>query len=358
MPVKFSIHSNIHDYQVSFEEHSGFIDELANHPFSCFIVDENVWKIYSGSLLKHLPSDNVIILPINEDRKSLDTVQELYDHLVKLPSKRNLTLITFGGGILQDITGFVASTLYRGIKWIFVPTTLLAQADSCIGSKTSLNFRGYKNLIGTFFPPSQVHIYPPFLQSQLDSDYYSGYGEVIKLHLMGGASLFQDLLALSPALLWKDAKVLEKAIRQSLEVKMDYMSGDEFDLGRRNLLNYGHDFGHALENTSHFDIPHGQAVIFGMLAANIVAKNRGLLDDALAMEIAGKTLIPGLKVRPSLESITVEKMITAMKKDKKRTGDLLALIMMQTDFSFIRVSDLSTSEVANALDESRDLLDL
>jgi len=349
MSLGFSIHSNIHDYDVFIEQTPEFIDNLTALPLTCFVVDENVWKIYGTTLLRSIPGPSRIILPINEDRKNLETVQELYDGLVDRPAKRNLTLVSIGGGILQDITGFAASTLYRGIHWIFVPTTLLAQADSCIGSKTSLNYRGYKNLIGTFFPPTRVYIYPPFLQSLLDPDFYSGFGEVVKLHLMGGIDFFHQISRQAPDILQREPAALVTAIRDSLKIKLDFMSGDEFDSGRRNLLNYGHDFGHALENTSDFAVPHGQAVIFGMLAANLVARNRNLLDKNLEQGIAETLLIPSLIVRPSPQALEPRLLIRAMQKDKKRTGDLLALVMMTNDFNFVRVNDLTSDEVISAL---------
>ena len=358
MSMNFTVQSNIRDYDVLIQPTPDFISQLTQHPQACFVVDENVWNIYSTTLLKDLPANDVIVLPINEDRKNLETVQELYDQFVKLSAKRNLTLVSVGGGILQDITGFAASTIYRGINWIYIPTTLLAQADSCIGSKTSLNYRGYKNLIGTFFPPTQIHIYTPFLKTQEDSDFYSGFGEVIKLHLMGGELNFRELVQHTPSILSRDSEALLYSIRASLAVKLSYMAGDEFDTGRRNLLNYGHDFGHALESTSNFAVPHGQAVIFGMLAANLVARNRGLLSEVLVDEIAQKLLLPSLKILPAPESINPEVMITAMKKDKKRTGDLLALIMMQNNFDFVRVNDLTPQEVINAITESKAILGL
>ncbi|MBC7875881.1 MAG: 3-dehydroquinate synthase [Anaerolineales bacterium] len=358
MSMNFSVQSNIRNYDVLIESDPDFIEQLAQSPQACFVVDENVWNLYSSTLLKDLPTSDVIVLPINEDRKSLETVQELYDQFVTLSAKRNLKLISFGGGILQDITGFAASTIYRGIHWIYIPTTLLAQADSCIGSKTSLNYHGYKNLIGTFFPPAQIYIYPPFLKTQSDPDFYSGLGEVIKLHLMGGELNFRDLIQHIPSIMSRDPDALLQAIRVSLDVKLSYMDGDEFDIGRRNLLNYGHDFGHALESTSNFAVPHGQAVVFGMLAANFVARNRGLLNEMLATEIARNLILPSLKVLPPVHSIEPEVIIDAMKKDKKRTGDLLALIMMQNNFDFIRINDLTPVEVASALTESKAMLNL
>lgn len=358
MSMNFTVQSNIHNYDVLIQSSPNFISKLAQHPQTCFVVDENVWNLYSTNLLKDLPTSDVMVLPINEDRKNLETVQTLYDHFVTLSAKRNLTLISFGGGILQDITGFAASTIYRGITWIYIPTTLLAQADSCIGSKTSLNYHGYKNLIGAFFPPTQIHIYTPFLKTQEDSDFYSGFGEVIKLHIMGGEAHFRELVQNIPYILARDADVLLQSIQACLAIKLNYIAGDEFDNGRRNLLNYGHDFGHALESTSNFAVPHGQAVIFGMLAANLVARNRRLLNAALVDEITQKLLLPSLKILPAPESIKTEVMVTAMKKDKKRTGDLLALIMMQNNFDFVRVNDLTPQEVTDAITEIKTVLGL
>lgn len=347
--MKLSIHSNIRDYEAVFEETDAFVDSLSEYSQACFVVDESVWKIYSSTLLKQLSIEQVIVIPIHENKKNLDTVQDLYDRLVEYPAKRNLTMISMGGGILQDISGFAASTIYRGINWIYIPTTLLAQADSCIGSKTSLNYGSYKNLVGTFYPPTRVHIYTPFLKTLQESDFYSGFGEVIKLHLMGGRELFDSLVEFTPLILRRESAALTKAIQQSLNIKISYMAGDEFDMGRRNLLNYGHDFGHAVESTSNFDVPHGQAVVFGMIAANMIAQQRGLLEAKLEREIAEKLLLPNLLIKPRPNALEPDAMINAMKKDKKRVGDNLALIMMDNNFALSRVNDLSGEEVYAAL---------
>jgi len=354
--MKLSIHSNIRDYEAVFEETGAFIDSLSTHSQASFVVDDSVWKIYSPTLLNQIPQEQVIVIPIHENKKNLETVQHLYDHLVEYPAKRNLTMISIGGGILQDVSGFAASTIYRGINWIYIPTTLLAQADSCIGSKTSLNYGSYKNLIGTFYPPTRIHIYAPFLKTLQESDFYSGFGEVIKLHLMGGRTSFDALAELAPLILRRESVTLTKAIQQSLSIKLSYMADDEFDMGRRNLLNYGHDFGHAVESTSNFEMPHGQGVVFGMLAANIIARQRGLLEPGLEKEIAEKLLLPNLLIKPQPNALEPDAMIDAMKKDKKRVGDNLALIMMDSYFTLSRVNDLTGKEVTIALGELKSKL--
>jgi 3-dehydroquinate synthase len=193
MPV-INIKSSLRDYEVHIGPAHDFLEHLVNLDHKCFVVDENVWRHYADGILSTLPRSETISFPAQEERKTLEGVQEIYEHLLGRSAKRNLTLITIGGGILQDVTGFVASTLYRGINWIFIPTTLLAQADSCIGSKTSLNYGGYKNLIGSFYPPSKVWIDPSFLRTLQTQDFYSGLGEVVKLHIMAGEEKTQQFL--------------------------------------------------------------------------------------------------------------------------------------------------------------------
>jgi len=355
--LSIKIDSNIRDYKVHFCESTDLFDKFSKYEPLCYAIDETVWKLYGDTLFKRTSESTRIIVPINEDVKNLSSVQMLYDHLTQYTAKRNLTMISIGGGILQDITGFVASTLYRGINWIFVPTTLLAQADSCIGSKTSLNYKGFKNLIGTFYPPSAVYICPEFLKTQEDLDFYSGLGEVVKLHIMDGINKTKELLDIFPQILEKESASLLKAITNSLLIKKSYISDDEFDTGKRNLLNFGHCFGHALESTSQFEIPHGQAVVLGILLANIVAMNRGLLSPTTHAYVAEKLLLTSLIMKPKQEHFDSEPIIDAMKKDKKRTGDGLALVMMTDDFSILKVNDLSPSEAAQAITETMNYLD-
>ena len=357
MPV-IHVPSNIRDYDVIFEEKPDFIEDLVEQKNRLFVVDENVWNFYSNSFLKQLPPEDTIIFPINEDRKNLESVSNIYDYLINMSAKKNLTLITIGGGILQDITGFVASTLYRGIKWIFIPTTLLAQADSCIGSKTSLNYKGFKNLIGTYYPPNSVHIFTTFLSTLQQLDFSSGLGEVVKLNIMGGNDRVRQIISQYSSILSRDSSVLRDVVYQALLIKMDYINGDEFDQGRRNYLNFGHCFGHAIEAVSDFRIPHGQAVVLGMIMANKVALNRGVLSKINHDVFFTNLLIPALIAKPQKEDLNIEKIISAMKKDKKRTGEGLPLIMVQDNYVMNKVDDLSEAEVKYAVNSIGDTVKL
>lgn len=351
-----TIKSNIRDYDVTFIDYQDFYHLFTQYSQRTFIIDHNVWRLYANDLLREITDEKVIVLPIHEERKSLETVQDLYDRLIQYAAKRNMTLISIGGGILQDITGFVASTLYRGINWIFLPTTLLAQADSCIGSKTSLNYKNYKNLIGTFYPPSHVYIYPQFVLTQSAPDFFSGLGEVVKLHMMGGNKKVMEILELLPKIVQKDSFALHTAIKNSLLIKSGYIADDEFDTGKRNLLNFGHCFGHALESTSEFEIPHGQAVVLGMWLANIVARNRGVLSEEQNEFITHNLLLPTIVINSEKEFLNTQKIIEAMKKDKKRTGKDLAVIMMKDNYEFIKVNDVKESEVTEALSEFKKII--
>jgi len=343
--------SKINNYSANIAPINDFIYELLKLEHKAFLIDENVYRIYKDTILKDIPVENLMIFPAQEERKTLSGVQEIYDFLLNSSAKKNLTLITIGGGILQDVSGFVASTLYRGINWVLIPTTLLSQADSCIGSKTSINYKGYKNLIGSFYPPSKVWIDPNFVNSLEKQDYYSGLGEVIKLHIIGGQSYIQDLVACFELLCNKDILTIEKCIYSSLQIKLSYITGDEFDLGRRNLLNYGHCVGHAVESLTNFRIPHGQAVIIGMIIANRIAVARGLLSEQKCLYYEKSFLLPALITPLHREEINLDVIVEAMSKDKKRTGKGLVLVMTTNNYELVRVNDLKRDEVVFAFQE-------
>ncbi|MFD0716750.1 AroB-related putative sugar phosphate phospholyase (cyclizing) [Paenibacillus sp. GCM10027626] len=347
---EITLTSRIADYKVIFSRTSDFLEKYMIDPNTVFIVDEKVWETHSEGLLKNLPKSEIILIQTHEEMKTLESVQNLYDKIMERAPKRNMTMISIGGGITQDITGFTASTLYRGIKWVFVPTTLLAQADSCVGSKTSINYKKYKNLIGTFFPPQEIYINTAFVSTLNDVDYFSGLGEVVKLHLLGGERSVSKLIQLLPSLIEKKDDALLAAIQDSLLIKQSYIESDEFDTGRRNMLNFGHCFGHAIESATQFAIPHGQAVVLGMILANIVAVKRGLLSET-KYHYFNQVLFPIIKVNLEDVSFKINEIVDAMRQDKKRTGKELALVMLIDNYEAIKVNDLTTEEATNVLQE-------
>lgn len=348
--AQLTITSNIRDYHINFEKDGSFIKQLASRENSVFVIDEKVWQLYSSSLLCDLPKEKVILQKAKENLKNIESVCHLYEKIMDFSPRKNMTLVSIGGGIIQDITGFVASTLYRGINWIFVPTTLLAQVDSCIGAKTSLNFKHFKNLIGSFYPPSQIYLYPGFLNSLSEEDFYSGVGEMAKLHLMDGSmstQKFQDALSLIEE---RDVQTLLQTTQNCLRIKKSYIEDDEFDTGKRNLLNYGHCFGHAVESATDFAVPHGQAVVLGMILANKTSVAKGILSPEKEENIRSQILNPVLKVKaPHLKA---DEIVTAMRQDKKNTGQGLALIMLEDDGKMRKIVDLKEYEAAKVISET------
>lgn len=298
-----------------------------------FLVDANVARLYAGPLAAVLAKPTTIIIEATEDNKSIERIIPVIKRLVDYNIRRSSILVAIGGGIIQDITCFISSILLRGIEWRFIPTTLLAQADSCIGSKSSINLGFVKNILGTFNPPSQIWICPSFLDTLDRKDVRSGIGEILKVHAIAGYERF-DRLRLDFASLTTDRQVLLSYIRAALQIKQEYVEVDEFDLGVRNIFNYGHSFGHAIESATNFAIPHGVAVSIGMDMANHIAVMRGLLSakhrdrmrDVLLQNYQDFKHIP----------IPLNDMLAALMKDKKNTSTELVLIMAVGDKAEIK----------------------
>jgi len=308
-----------------------------------YFIDKNFFSLYEKELRPFIGKDFHLIIPAVEENKNYLKLADYYQALIEAHFTRADVLMTFGGGILQDISGFIASTLYRGIKWVFFPTTLLAQADSCIGSKTSINFEDSKNLIGSFYPPDMICIDSEFCRT-LTSEYFnSGIGEVIKFHLMsdekGYAFLRQYLYSgdLGNSIALKDV------ILSTLKIKKSYFEEDEFDTGRRNLLNYGHCFGHALESASNFSICHGEAVLLGMGFANLLSLKRGIMtkEKYNEFEVFFKKFYPKF----DLLKINVDLLINYLKRDKKRIGKDLTMILAKDIGRHYKYNDIRESEV-------------
>jgi 3-dehydroquinate synthase len=352
--VPLTIRSRLHDYVVRFHADASFLRDLARLPGAFWVVDRRVWQHY-GEVIPRLDESRVLLFDAVEDKKSLESVSGLWEALIAGGIRRSSTLVAVGGGIVQDVTGFVASTLYRGIRWVYVPTTLLSQADSCIGSKTSLNWKGTKNAVGTFYPPHEVHVSTVFLATLTDADFESGLGEVLKLFLIGGEAATRKLGALLPRVKAREAAAVLEAIDGALAVKVGFIEEDEFDRGRRNHLNFGHCLGHAIEATSDFAVPHGQAVVAGMLFAGCIAARRELLPAALKEQV-DRLLVGNCGVRPTQEHLDPARVHAAMSRDKKRVGTGLPLVMMVDGHQMVKVDDLGRPELDRGLEELAGLL--
>ena len=349
--MNLQIESKIKNYEVSFEKSFDFLKLLKDINSSVFIIDSNVYNLYK-EVFKTISIENLFLFDATEENKTFNYVKTIYDFLISRSVKRNLTIVSIGGGITQDLTGFVASTLYRGVKWIFVPTTFLAMTDSCIGSKTSINYNQYKNLMGTFYPPNKIYININFLDTLAKLDFYNGIGETIKFQLMkeNYPKDFSKILETIEKVKNTRSYRLE-IIHNNMEVKLAYMEGDEFDLGRRNLLNYGHCFGHALETSSSYYIPHGIAVNIGMIFANILSNKRCLLRKEDLHFVNEKILLPNIPLKLRRKDFDDLMLLKSMKNDKKRTGQYLSIVIPNHEFKMIKIDDVTDKEFMESLKE-------
>lgn len=279
MSNDFSIQSYKSEYNVYFEK--DFLSYLAQLPIEqCFfVIDRYVLQIYQQFFANYLSGARILEIDATESTKSLEMIPEYVQYLVDHDIKRGQQLIAIGGGITQDICCFLSTNLFRGMQWKFYPTTLLAQADSCIGSKSSINCMGIKNVMGSFNPPDCVFINNQFLGTLDHQDILSGMGEIIKAHAIDGLERVNDVVQRYDVAL-KEAEVMKDLIYRSLMIKKRFIEEDEFDQGVRNIFNYGHSFGHAIEAATNYAIPHGVAVSIGMDMANFVAKEMKINDGA------------------------------------------------------------------------------
>lgn len=318
------ISSYLRDYTVHFEE--DVKATLDNYDFAAthFIIDQNIADLYGALLSDVLSKRSCLIIKATEENKSVNKIRFYLTPLLNRKVRRDHKLVAIGGGIIQDITCFIATILFRGVEWDFFPTTLLAQADSCIGSKSSINVGVFKNQLGTFYPPSNVYIALRFLKTLEDKDIKSGIGEILHFYFIAGSeqtiSLYDDYDRLL-----EDRKLLQKYIRTSLEIKKSVIEIDELDRNERNLFNYGHTFGHAIEAVSRYGVPHGQAVTMGMDIANYISLEFGYLNKE-TFESMHQILFKNMPAF-ELKAEQIDDYFKALSKDKKNIGGKLGCIL-------------------------------
>lgn len=343
------IQSRFKMYKVEFIESLAEMKILVDEQDTFFVLDRKIFELYSEVLPK-IPESRLFLLDARELDKNIQTVMDICEKMTAMPSKRNTHLVSIGGGIVQDITGFVATSLYRGIRWTFYPSTLLAACDSCIGGKSSLNYKGFKNLLGSFYPPDSIRIYPQFFKTLTPRDYCSGLGEVVKFNVIAGKDGLHKIENDLDAILQHDYKKLVEYIRSSLEFKKKFIEEDEFDKGVRILLNFAHTFGHAYEVASDYKIPHGSAVALGMITANNISVQREFMSAEYAQRIEAICQRILQNIEKSKEWFALERIIQAIHKDKKQTSTAISAVLIKKDYSLGVFKDVKEEEIAKAID--------
>lgn len=327
-----TIASRSHDYTVEeFATVAEAVDAAVAGGRPHFLVDRAVHEAFAAELADRLPADRLLQLEATEDAKSYGALEPVFLELLRRGLNRSGSLVVIGGGVLQDLGCFVASVLARGIRWQLLPTTLLAQADSCIGSKSSINIGRYKNQIGTFYPPHRVLLVPGFLRTLPFDEIRSGLGEVIKLQLLAGergfGELMADLAGFAEAAADDRQRTLARWVGRSMDVKQPVIEADEFDRGPRLLLNYGHTFGHAFESVTHFAIPHGIAVVLGMLTATHLSAALGMVPARHAEELSRLLAAWHDPHAAALRPVAMGDLMEALSRDKKNTAAGLTCIL-------------------------------
>jgi len=301
---------------------------------TAIITDATVANLHLKSLLSGLGGDPVetIVLPPGEATKSFDALQDVLDQLLRANFTRDDTLIAFGGGVIGDLTGFVASILKRGCQFIQIPTTFLAQVDSSVGGKTAINTGAGKNLVGQFYQPKCVLISTDVLDTLDARQMRAGYAEVLKYALINDPVFFNWLEGNAHAILSHDQTALRTAIATSCAAKAAIVKRDEFERGERALLNLGHTFGHALEAAAGYDgrLLHGEAVSAGMLMAFEYAEDVGLCPEQdverLRTHLTAHNMSMPTDLPKSLKQ-DPEALLAYMGRDKKNTGSDINLIL-------------------------------
>ncbi|MBQ9631616.1 MAG: 3-dehydroquinate synthase [Lachnospiraceae bacterium] len=303
----------------------------------CIVTDDVVGPLYAGQVGELLracyPFVAVYTIPSGEQNKNLDTVRDLYEYLILKHFGRKDVLVALGGGVVGDLTGFTASTFLRGIDFLQIPTTLLAQVDSSIGGKTGVDFLKYKNMVGTFHMPRLVYINTATLETLPEEQFASGMGEVIKYGLIQDSTFFYWLKDHSGEILAKDQEHLVRMIAVSCACKKDVVEEDPTEQGIRAILNFGHTIGHAIEKCANFRLYHGLCVGLGMVAAAEIsghlstdeARPGGLSreETALIRQVLVQYHIP---IRTS--EISEQEVLLATKSDKKVIHNKVRFILL------------------------------
>jgi len=264
--------------------------------------------------------------------------------------KRGMEVTAIGGGITQDIATFAASILFRGIKWKYIPTTLLAQCDSCIGGKSSLNFKSWKNQLGNFYPPSKIYICTDFLKTLPEKEIRSGIGEMIKVHMISGNQTVNQMTQFMSDI-YNNGDVMKSAIYNSLLLKKAVIEKDEFDTSLRLKMNLGHSFGHALEVASNYLIPHGIAVNIGLQMASYFSFKTNHINEEQYKLLISYTE-KNLKI-DDFKKINVDLFFNSLKKDKKNTeaeyGFILPIDVGNVQLNFFPITSETNSIILDYL---------
>ncbi len=317
----------------------------------CIVTDSTVSAKYLEDVMdivKNYASEVIsFTFKAGEQSKNLDVVTDLYEKLVISHFDRKDALIALGGGVVGDLTGFVAATYLRGIRIIQMPTSLLAMVDSSIGGKTGVDFRGYKNMVGAFHQPSAVYINISTLKTLTDAQYYSGFGEIVKHGLIRDMKYFKYILDNYNGINSRDIAILEEIVAGSCEIKRAVVENDPLEKGERAVLNFGHTLGHAVEKLKNFTMLHGECVSVGMVAASYISMKRGMISESDYEKICN--MLSSLNLPLDISGLNSNDIIKVSKSDKKMDAGKIKFVLLDGMGNAITKNDVIDAEMKEAL---------
>lgn len=315
------IRSNIRSYNVYFS--SKFKFNNSNKTY--YIVDDFFFRKKIKNL--KLNYKNTIFVKANETSKSYENISPIITALLSKKIDKSSTIVCIGGGTIQDISSFISFIIFRGINWFFVPTTLLAQADSCIGSKIAINLKNTKNVLGGYWPANKIFISDHFLKSLPKIEIYSGFGEMAHYFYLSTKKDYLFFKNTVEKMIEDKQFAYKELIQRSLYIKKKFIEKDEFERKERIFLNYGHTFGHAIESTSNFKIPHGIAVSIGMHIANYISYKIGYIDEKQLKDY--QDCLEKIFISYKKYFISPRKLFKAILQDKKTLNNKIRIILIK-----------------------------
>lgn len=352
-PVRIDVRSATGSYPVIIGDHlaarlGDVIDERRRGSRRFVVTNPVVWRFHGDAIANSLPDATVIQVPDGERQKHLASVSRIYEALVRADADRGAVIVALGGGVIGDMAGFVAATYLRGVPFVQVPTTLLAQVDASVGGKVGVNLPAGKNMVGSFYPPIAVVTDPSLLSTLPRREFRAGLYEVIKYGMACSAELFEQLEQSARRLTEPAPDVIGPIIATCCEIKARVVSTDEHESGLRRVLNFGHTAGHAIESvTAYRRFRHGEAVGWGMLVAGLVSVGRGLLGEAEQARL--RALVMSLGPLPPISDLDITKILEAMRRDKKIVDGKLHFVLPSGVGTTAIVDDVTTAELQAAL---------
>lgn len=317
------------------------------------ISDITVSKLYANALKQTLLASGFEVSILdganNEEEKSTDTAGRLYLELTDFHAERSTPVLALGGGVIGDLAGFVAATYERGVPLVQLPTTLLAQADSSLGGKTAVNHGRLKNRIGVFYQPRLTISDTNTLKSLTKKQLSEGLCEIIKHGAIRDADLFDYIESNLDQIMACNDEALETVVHRSVKIKAEVVEKDELDLGLRNILNYGHTVGHAVETVSDFQVSHGQAVAIGMVVAARISNRMGMLDESAVNRLEELLTQAGLLEKPP--ELEADRLIDVMHHDKKIVGGKIKFVLLKKIGAVFVTDDVNLELVKEVLSE-------